>query len=100
MILYAGGVASLLFFVCAVVFSIIKSWAGLKYNLDEGAVPWSLICLVLLSSQLIYGTNGDIFEARRDVSVIFWACWGLLLAIPDYAELSDKGDNIEDPALC
>lgn len=99
-ILYAGGVASLLFFVCAVVFSIIKSWAGLKYNLDEGAVPWSLICLVLLSSQLIYGTNGDIFEARRDVSVIFWACWGLLLAIPDYAELSDKGDNIEDPALC
>ncbi len=27
-------------------------------------------------SMAIYGTNGDIFEARRDVSVIFWACWG------------------------
>lgn len=99
-ILYAGGFPSLILFICALTLSIRKSWIGNRSGCGNEVIPWFLICLVLLSSQSIYGTNGDIFEARRDVSVIFWACWGLLLAIPDYAELSDKGDNIEDPALC
>ena len=100
-ILYAGGIPALLLFLIAFVLSTKKSWSGLRHDvINSGDIPWHLVCSILMVSMAIYGTNGDIFEARRDVSVIFWACWGLLLAIPDYAELSDKGDNIEDPALC
>ena len=51
-------------------------------------------------SMAIYGTNGDVFEARRDISVIFWACWGLLIVMPESDQNSDKGDKSEDPALC
>ena len=99
-ILYAGGLPSLLFFVAAFVLSIKTAWVGLKRAVVSNNIPWHLICFILLVSQAIYGTNGDVFAARRDIAVIFWACWGLLLAIPNHAELSDKEDNIEDPALC
>jgi NADH:ubiquinone oxidoreductase subunit 6 (subunit J) len=100
-ILYAGGIPALFLFLIAFVLSAKKSWSGLRHDaINSGNIPWHLVCFILMVSMAIYGTNGDVFEARRDISVIFWACWGLLLAIPDHAELSDKGDNIEDPALC
>ncbi|MEA4873629.1 MAG: O-antigen ligase family protein [Synergistaceae bacterium] len=99
-ILYAGGFPSLLSFICALTLSIRKSWIGNRDSYGNGVVPWFLICLVLLSSQIIYGTNGDIFEARRDISVIFWACWGLLIVMPESDQNSNKGDKSENPALC
>ncbi|MDY9921608.1 MAG: O-antigen ligase family protein [Synergistota bacterium] len=100
-ILYSSGFPALLFFMIAFVLSMKKSWSGLKYDaINSGDVPWFLICFILMVSMAIYGTNGDVFEARRDVSVFFWACWGLLLVMPGSDQNSDKGDKSEDPALC
>lgn len=99
-ILYAGGLPSLLLFIFALSLSIRKSWVGNRNSYGNDVVPWFLICLVLLISQIIYGTNGDVFEARRDISAIFWACWGLLIVMPESDQHLSKGDKIENPSLC
>ena len=100
-ILYAGGIPALLLFLIAFVLSTKKSWSGLRHDvINSGDIPWHLVCFILMVSMAIYGTNGDVFEARRDISVIFWACWGLLIVMPESDQNSDKGDKSEDPALC
>ncbi|NCD09630.1 MAG: O-antigen ligase family protein [Negativicutes bacterium] len=100
-ILYSGGFPALLFFIVSFVLSTKKSWSGLRHDvINSGDIPWHLVCFILMVSMAIYGTNGDVFEARRDISVIFWACWGLLIVMPESDQNSDKGDKSEDPALC
>jgi len=100
-ILYAGGIPALLLFLIAFVLSTKKSWSELRHDvISSGDIPWHLVCFILMVSMAIYGTNGDVFEARRDISVIFWACWGLLIVMPESDQNSDKGDKSEDPALC
>ena len=92
-ILYSGGFPALFFFMIAYVLSLKKSWSGVRYEVVSNEIPWHLICLISLVSISIYGTNGDVFEGRRDVSVIFWAVWGLLLVIPGRSQsfhISDK----------
>jgi O-antigen ligase len=82
-ILYAGGIPALFLFMTAFVLSIVKSWRGLKIGGLKASIPWHLICFILMISMAIYGTNGDIFEARRDIAVFFWASWGVLLMLPE-----------------
>lgn len=92
-IVYSGGIPALLFFMIAYVLSIKKSWSGVRDEIDSDEIPWNLICYISLVSILIYGTNGDVFEGRRDVSVIFWAVWGLLLVIPGKSQSSHISDK-------
>lgn len=100
-ILYAGGLPALFLFLIAFVLSTKKSWSGLRHDLIcSGDIPWHLVCFILMVSMAIYGTNGDVFEARRDISVIYWACWGLLIAMPESEQRSDKGDKNENFTLC
>jgi len=82
-ILYAGGLPALFLFMTAFVLSIVKSWRGLKKGGLKEGIPWYLICFILMISMGVYGTNGDIFEARRDIAVFFWASWGVLLMLPE-----------------
>ena len=79
---YAGGFPSLILFLAAYLLSAIKSFRGAGKE-DEYGIPWHLICLLLFIGLAVYGTNGDVFEARRDMGAIFWAAWGLLLVIDD-----------------
>lgn len=100
-ILYSGGIPALFLFLIAFVLSLKKSWTGLKDDaIYPDDIPWHLICFILMVSMAIYGTNGDVFEARRDIAVFFWACWGLLLVMPESDQHSSKGDKIENPSLC
>lgn len=100
-ILYSGGIPALFLFMIAFVLSLKKSWSGVRDDaIYTDDIPWHLICFILMVSMAIYGTNGDVFEARRDIGVIFWACWGLLLVMPKSDQFSSKGDKIENPSLC
>lgn len=100
-ILYAGGIPALFLFMIAFALSLKKSWSGLRRDaIYTDEIPWHLICFILLVSMAIYGTNGDVFEARRDIGVFFWACWGLLLVMPESDQFSSKGGKNENPSLC
>ena len=79
---YAGGFPSLVLFLAAYMLSAVKSFRGAGEE-DEYGIPWHLICLLLFIGLAVYGTNGDVFEARRDMGAIFWAAWGLLLAVDE-----------------
>lgn len=99
-ILYAGGLPSLLFFMAAFLLSLKRSWPRAGHKDTRDAIPWRLICFMLLASQVVYGTNGDVFAARRDIAAFFWACWGLLLVMPIPTLCLDRENNDEDTALC
>ena len=99
-ILYAGGLPALFFFMAALVLSIVKSWRGLRIRYLKEIVPWHFICFVLMVSMAVYGTNSDVFEARRDLAVFFWTSWGVLLMLPEKYLQKAEGNQNENPALC
>ncbi len=80
----SSGIPSLLLFLAALFMMIRKCWRG-RFNVENG-VPWHLIFLIMLGGQLVYGITGDVFEARRDLAVIFWASMGIIAALPGAAE--------------
>lgn len=80
----SSGVPSVLLFVAALFMMIKKCWRG-RFRIENG-VPWHLIFLVMLGGQLVYGMTGDVFEARRDLAVIFWASMGIIAALPETRE--------------
>lgn len=99
-ILYAGGLPAFFLFMAAFIMSTIKTWSGLKRGSLNTSIPWDLICFILMVSMAVYGTNGDVFEARRDLGVIFWASWGVLLMLPENCAQKTEGDQNENTALC
>lgn len=80
----SSGIPSMLLFLAALAMMLKKCWRG-RFRIENG-VPWHLIFLVMLGGQLIYGLTGDVFEARRDLAVIFWASMGIIAALPSAAE--------------
>ena len=87
----SSGIPSLLLFVAALFIMIKKCWRG-RFCMDNG-VPWHLIFLVMLGGQLIYGMTGDVFEARRDLAVIFWASMGIIAALPETTAKEPDASN-------
>lgn len=79
--LYGGGLPALLLLISALCLSIYAA-VRLTLQKDTELLPWGLIALLMLIGQVIQGMSGDIFDARRDIGVIFWACWGLFLGLP------------------
>ena len=47
------------------------------------AFPWGLSISVLLLTMLVYALSGDVLVGRRDISVMFWCFWGILLIVPE-----------------
>ena len=48
----------------------------------ENGIPWYMIHLTLLVGMVVYGLTGDVFEARRDLAVIFWTSLGIIRVMP------------------
>ena len=77
---FSSGIPSTLLFMTALFLMIRKCWRG-RFYIEKG-VPWYLIYLVMLAGQLVYALTGDVFEARRDLAIIFWSSMGIIATLP------------------
>lgn len=88
---FAGGVPSAILFVFIVVLLIKKCWEN--RSLLENGIPWNMIHLTLLVGMIVYGLTGDVFEARRDLAVIFWTALGIMNCMPERYTIQQKQYN-------
>lgn len=89
-LLYSSGLPGLLLFTVALLALFSKSVSTAFRGSTEEIKVWGLLCLLLLAGQIAHGIVGDIFEWRRDIGTIFWACWGALLSVRDRFVLRAK----------
>ncbi|WP_278548775.1 O-antigen ligase family protein [Cloacibacillus evryensis] len=80
---FSGGLPAMILFMTAFIILFISTWRG--RNVVEEGIPWNLILSVLLAGQLVYCLTGDVFEARRDIAVIFWTSLGIASVLPKSA---------------
>ena len=77
---YIGGVPAVALFLLAMLFLLDKGIALARAE-RKAAFPWGVMCIMLIFEILVYGTNGDIFQGRRDISVMVWCLWGVVCAL-------------------
>ena len=77
---FAGGIPSTILF-CVVLIIFLKKCLN-NCNMIENGIPWYMIHLTLLVGMVVYGLTGDVFEARRDLAVIFWTSLGIIRVMP------------------
>lgn len=79
---YIGGVPALLLWLAAIGLCMKKM---LQYARAEKDVffPWGVTAVMLLVEILTYGTNGDIFQGRRDIAVMVWCFIGIMVVLPE-----------------
>lgn len=85
---FAGGWPSAVLFVLIVMLLIKKCWENRR--LIENGIPWNMIHLTLLAGMIVYGLTGDVFEARRDLAVIFWTALGIMNCMPERHVVQQK----------
>ena len=81
---FAGGIPSALLFCIIYGILLKKCWSN--RNIVENKIPWHIIHLTLLIGMIVYGLTGDVFEARRDLAVIFWTALGIIRVMPEKTE--------------
>ena len=91
---YAAGIPGLvllvLFLAALLFYAAVRSWRETP-GLPPGTVPWALVAFMLIAGQAVQGLSGDIFDARRDIGVIFWALTGLFLGLPACVKKHEAG---------
>ncbi len=76
----AGGIPALLSFL---IFALYLAFATIRAYFkgqSKQTVIFALLTLMALATQASVGLTGDLFCARRDIAVIFWAFLGVFLA--------------------
>lgn len=91
-LVYIGGIPALLFFVGAVVLSFKKLFPLLRTEGDE-YFPWALMSLIMLIEILTYGTNGDVFQGRRDISTMVWCVLGIIAVLPEAGKMKGQRNH-------
>ncbi len=82
---YIGGLPTLL--LCAAAFLLCLKKAYLTARTENTVYfPWGIMLLIFLIEIMIYATNGDILQGRRDISVMAWCFLGIMAVLPDPAE--------------
>ena len=79
---YIGGLPALVLFLTAIILLLVKS-VKLAARERDALFPWGVVCVALLVEILTYGTNGDVLQGRRDISVLVWCFLGVLVALPE-----------------
>ncbi len=95
-LLYAGGVPAFVLFLAAMGVCLCRM-IRLSAREKDAAFPWAVVSLALLVEILVYGTNGDVFQGRRDISVMLWCFFGLMAALPDPEEADDAAKRSGNP---
>ena len=76
-LLYIGGFPALIIFV-GTMFLCVQRMYLLARHEKNSFYPWAIVSLSLLVEILTYGTNGDILQGRRDISVLVWCFFGVM----------------------
>lgn len=79
---YSAGIPAMTLLVIFLLLMLARTFKLAVLELRRDGIPWGLISLLMLIGQIVQGLSGDIFDARRDIGVIFWAVMGLSLALP------------------
>ena len=80
-LLYIGGFPALMLFVAAMVLCVHRMLLLARCEKNV-FFPWAIASLCLLVEILTYGTNGDILQGRRDISVLVWCFFGVMAMLP------------------
>ncbi len=86
---FLAGIPGLLIFLISLGLSLKKAVCLFQYE-DSESFPWGTLLFSLFLTVLVYGLTGDILVGRRDISVMFWCFWGVLLALPQRSSSSDE----------
>ncbi len=80
-LLYIGGFPALIIFV-GTMSLCVRRMCRLARHENNSFYPWAVVSLSLLVEILTYGTNGDILQGRRDISVLVWCFFGVMAMLP------------------
>ncbi len=98
-LLYVAGIPGLVLFCLAGLATLKKCLALIPNEMERcqrnADMPWALLTGALMIGQAVYSVSGDIFQARRDLAVPFWALWGLVILL-DYPETPVRERELQD----
>ncbi len=95
---YIGGLPALILFLAA-IFLCFKKMLQLAWTEKDAFFPWAVMSVIFLIEILIYGTNGDVFQGRRDISAVVWCFLGVMSVLPTEKErkktkiITESADN-------
>ena len=88
-LLYVGGFPALILFVVSMALCLHRMFLLARYERDA-FFPWAIVSLSLLIEILTYGTNGDILQGRRDISVLVWCFFGVMAILPEQKQYKES----------
>ncbi|MDO5114984.1 MAG: O-antigen ligase family protein [Synergistaceae bacterium] len=92
-IVYDAGIPSIIMFACAVFLLLKKLFVLLKaVGLKPKEYMWVSLGIATIIGQLLWGLSNDVFDARRDAAIIFWAIYSILIIYPS----SDRTKTLRD----
>ncbi len=78
---YIGGIPALILFLAA-IFLCFKKMLRLAQTEKDAFFPWAIMSVIFLIEILTYGTNGDVFQGRRDIAAVVWCFLGVMVILP------------------
>ena len=86
---YLAGLPGLALFLTACALSLKKALRLMRVG-DGHLFPWGAMFFALFSAVLVYALTGDVLTGRRDISVMLWCFWGILLILPQHGLSREK----------
>ncbi len=95
-ILYDAGIPAIILFGLSCLM-LLKKLALLMKNGSQGQreLMWTILGLTTLFGQFIWGLSNDVFDQRRDIAIIFWTIYSMLIVYPKYNERSASNERAE-----
>lgn len=86
-ILYDAGIPAIILFGVSCLM-LLKKLASLLKNsaLEQRELLWTVLGLTALFGQFVWGLSNDVFDQRRDIAIIFWTIYAVLIIYPSYRE--------------
>lgn len=94
-ILYDAGIPAIILFGLSCLM-VLKKLALLLKNGAPGqrALMWTVLGLTALFGQFVWGLSNDVFDQRRDIAIIFWTIYAVLIIFPKYKETRSYNEHV------
>lgn len=86
-ILYDAGIPALILLGVSCLMLLKKLILLLKGQvLDQRGLMWTVLGITTLFGQFVWGLSNDVFDQRRDIAIIFWTIYAVLIVYPSYCK--------------
>ena len=94
-ILYDAGIPAIILFGLSCLM-VLKKLALLLKNDAPGQreLMWTVLGLTALFGQFVWGLSNDVFDQRRDIAIIFWTIYAVLIIFPKYKETRSYNEHV------